>query len=164
MTKGLIMVVEDDERIRKLHCDVLRCDGHTVFCARTGGEALGYLYSVVPTVILLDIRMPGLDGLEVCRRIRRSGLHHVPVLFLTNFDGAEIVRMAFEAGGDDYIIKCEGTHGIVERVRYWCRRGRDSEMMRRRESILGALRAGRPPQAINEAVEPAEACASGTGG
>lgn len=164
MTKGLIMVVEDDARIRKLHCDLLRHDGHTVFSARNGGEALSYLYSVVPTVVLLDIRMPGLDGLEVCRRIRKANLHHVPVVFLTNFDGAEIVRSAFEAGGDDYVLKCNGTKGVVERVRYWCRRGRDSEMLRRRESILAALRSGESPQLVEEVREPETANPSGTDG
>jgi DNA-binding response OmpR family regulator len=107
---------------------------------------------------------PASTGLEVCRRIRKANLHHVPVVFLTNFDGAEFVRSAFEAGGDDYILKCNGTKGVIERVRYWCRRGRDSEMQRRRESILTALRNGQSPQLVEDVREPETVSASGTDG
>ena len=115
-----ILVVDDDLHIREVICVSLKKAGMTVFEARDGSEALTRFKADQPDLIVLDIGMPELDGLEVCRQIRKSS--DVPILFLSARDD-EIDRiLGLEIGGDDYVTKPFSPRELVARVNVILRR------------------------------------------
>jgi len=115
-----ILAVDDDPHIREVIRVALRKAEMTVTEARDGREALARLAADRPDLIILDIGMPELDGLDVCRQIRKSS--DVPILFLTARDD-EIDRvLGLEIGGDDYVTKPFSPRELVARVRALHRR------------------------------------------
>jgi two-component system OmpR family response regulator len=123
-----ILTVDDDPHIREVIRVALRKAGMTVVEARDGKDALARVASEEPDLIILDIGMPELDGLEVCRQIRKSS--DVPILFLTARDD-EIDRiLGLEIGGDDYVTKPFSPRELVARVNVILRRvsPRDADM------------------------------------
>jgi DNA-binding response OmpR family regulator len=120
-TSGVILFAEDDRRLRKLYTDALTASGYYVIAACDGEEALELLYGVRPKLILLDVMMPNLNGIETCRRARKIIGSEVPIVFLTALDQLNNVHECIEAGGDDYIMKSESVTTIIQRVGYWMR-------------------------------------------
>ncbi len=115
-----ILAVDDDLHIREVIRVALRKAGMTVTEARDGKEGLASFAADGPDLIILDIGMPELDGLEVCRQIRRSS--DVPILFLTARDD-EIDRvLGLEIGGDDYVTKPFSPRELIARVNVILRR------------------------------------------
>jgi len=101
-----ILVVDDDDFILKLLTVALSRAGHTVFTASDGSEALSQVNGIQPDLIILDVGMPGLDGYEVCRKLRRRPrFAHLPIIMLTANDTLEQKLKGFEAGTDDYMVK-----------------------------------------------------------
>jgi two-component system OmpR family response regulator len=98
-----ILVVDDDAHIREVICVAVKKAGMEALEARDGSEALARFAREQPSLIVLDIGMPELDGLDVCRQVRKSS--EVPILFLSARDD-EIDRvLGLEIGGDDYVTK-----------------------------------------------------------
>ncbi|MEW6638988.1 MAG: response regulator transcription factor [Pseudomonadota bacterium] len=115
-----ILVVDDDPHIREVICVALTKAGMAPVSARDGAEALTRFAAAAPDLIVLDIGMPEIDGLEVCRRIRRGS--DVPILFLSARDD-EIDRvLGLEIGGDDYVTKPFSPRELVARVNVILRR------------------------------------------
>ncbi|MBR1216448.1 response regulator transcription factor [Bradyrhizobium sp. U87765 SZCCT0131] len=115
-----ILVVDDDPHIREVICVALKKAGMASVSARDGAEALARFAAAAPDLIVLDIGMPEIDGLEVCRRIRRGS--DVPILFLSARDD-EIDRvLGLEIGGDDYVTKPFSPRELVARVNVILRR------------------------------------------
>lgn len=115
-----ILVVDDDLHIREVIRVALRKAGMTVHEAKDGHEALTRFADARPDLIILDIGMPELDGLEVCREIRKTS--DVPILFLSARDD-EIDRvLGLEIGGDDYVTKPFSPRELVARVNVILRR------------------------------------------
>jgi DNA-binding response OmpR family regulator len=117
---AVILVVEDETAL----CDVLRADleaeGHTVYQAFDGPAALALVERHRPQLIILDWMLPGLNGLDVCRRIREK--HLMPILMLTA-RAAEADRvLGLEVGADDYVVKPFSTRELLARVRAHLRR------------------------------------------
>ncbi len=109
-----ILVADDDPHIREIICFALEKAGMQPVAARDGAEALLRFDDRVPDLIVLDVGMPEMDGLEVCRRIRKTS--EVPVLFLSARD-EEIDRViGLEIGGDDYVTKPFSPRELVARV------------------------------------------------
>jgi len=101
-----IMVVDDDESVIRLIQRALRRHNHTVIAAANGLEALQLLESARPDIVVLDLMMPKVNGLQVCRHMRDdSTLVSIPILFLTAKDSIDDKIAGFEAGGDDYLTK-----------------------------------------------------------
>ncbi|CAA9228064.1 MAG: hypothetical protein AVDCRST_MAG76-1081 [uncultured Acidimicrobiales bacterium] len=100
--RRLVLVVDDDEMIRRLLRTVLEADAIEVVEAPDGDAALAALEDLKPTVIVLDVMMPGLDGVEVCRRIDHRS---AKVVMLTARDDPELERAAIEAGADAFLTK-----------------------------------------------------------
>lgn len=110
-----ILVVDDDPRLRDLVTIALERAGHTVITAANGQQALTHALRETPDLIVLDIGLPELDGLEVCRRLRARS--QVPILFLTA-RADEIDRvLGLELGADDYVTKPFSPRELVARVR-----------------------------------------------
>ena len=120
--KARILVVDDDEALAEMIGIVLRNDGfEPVFCA-DGGQALDVFRSSKPDLVLLDLMLPGMDGIEVCRQIRAES--DVPIVMLTaKSDTSDVVR-GLESGADDYVPKPFKPAELVARVRARLRPGR----------------------------------------
>jgi adenylate cyclase len=113
-----ILVVDDNAEGRKLLALRLRHEGHAVVAAAGGHEALELAARHRPSLVLLDVLMPDLDGFEVCRRLRQMpALRAVPVVMLTALEGTDHVVRGLEAGADDFISKPFQPAELVARVR-----------------------------------------------
>ncbi len=109
-----VLVVDDDPHIRDVICFALEKAGMTARVACDGAQAMTLFSEQAPDIVILDIGLPELDGLEVCRRIRKSS--DVPILFLSARDD-EIDRiLGLEIGGDDYVTKPFSPRELVARV------------------------------------------------
>jgi two-component system OmpR family response regulator len=129
-----ILVVDDDQHIREVICVALRKAGMVAQEARDGKEALSRFAGDRPELIVLDIGMPELDGLDVCREVRKSS--DVPILFLSARD-EEIDRiLGLEIGGDDYVTKPFSPRELVARVNVILRRVASRESDRGRAGNL----------------------------
>ncbi|WP_320672007.1 response regulator transcription factor [Patulibacter defluvii] len=117
-----VLIVDDDLPVLRMLERTLRAEGHDVTAAPDGGAALVAVERAVPDVVVLDVAMPGIDGLEVCRRLRAKGLG-VPVLLLTARDAIEDRVTGLDAGADDYLVKPFATSELLARVRALGRRG-----------------------------------------
>lgn len=115
-----ILVVDDEPYITDLLSAALRFEGFAVDVASTGAEALQMVKTERPDLVMLDVMLPDLEGIEVCRRLRESG-DHVPVVFLTARDATED-KVSGLALGDDYVTKPFSLDELVARVRAVLRR------------------------------------------
>lgn len=111
-----ILVVDDEEYLTDLLSTSLRFQGFEVATASTGFDALGTAGSFDPELVLLDVMLPDIDGMEVCRRLRSDG-DDVPVIFLTARDTKADLLSGFAIGGDDYITKPFSLEEVVVRIR-----------------------------------------------
>jgi two-component system response regulator BaeR len=115
-----VLVVEDEVKLAALLCDYLRAAGYEPRVAEDGPSALQAMADDYPAAVLLDLNLPGLDGMEVCQRIRRTS--DVPILMLTA-RADEIDRIVgLEVGADDYLCKPYSPREVVARVRALLRR------------------------------------------
>ena len=128
--KATILVVDDEPHVVRLVQANLQASGYQVLTAADGRAALQIVEEKVPDLVLLDLMMPGLDGYEVCRRIRDYS--DVPIIMLTA-RGAEVDRIAgLDAGADDYLTKPFSVGELLARVRAVLRRSRCPEELRNR--------------------------------
>ena len=100
---GKILIVEDEEKLREVLCDYFRSKGDVPIEAENGVQALELLDENEFDAVLLDIMMPELDGLSVCRAVRRT--NDVPIIFLTALSAEEDKLLGYELGADDYVTK-----------------------------------------------------------
>jgi two-component system OmpR family response regulator len=115
-----ILIVDDDPHIRDVVCFALQSAGHVVLSREDGPSGLEAATAEAPDLVVLDIMMPGLDGIEVCRRLRAKSV--VPVLFLSAKDEEIDKIIGLEVGGDDYITKPFSKRELVARVKAMLRR------------------------------------------
>ena len=141
MSTKTIVLAEDDPKLRRLYTDFLNANGFNVMAASDGLEALSLLHRVQPRLVLLDIIMPDLNGIETCRRARAIIDYKTPIVFLSSLDYADHVKEGLEAGGDDYILKTSQLEVILERVQYWTGPLARSKSERRRNKALEEMRA-----------------------
>jgi two-component system, OmpR family, response regulator MprA len=122
------MVVDDERAVRESLRRALELEGYEIDLAADGQEALSRLMEnggSQPDAVILDVLMPGVDGLEVCRRLRKGG-NGVPVLMLTARDEIENRVAGLDAGADDYVTKPFALEELVARVRALLRRTSES--------------------------------------
>ena len=116
-----VMVVEDDPLLNELLTMAMRAEGWEARSATHGHDALALARDASPDVVIMDIMIPGIDGVEVVRRLRARG-DDVPVLFLTAKDELEDKLKGLSAGGDDYVTKPFSLEEVVLRLRAMARR------------------------------------------
>jgi two-component system response regulator MprA len=117
-----VLIVDDDPPLRRMLGRTLAAEGFEVTVAADGGAALLEVERAAPDVIVLDVAMPAIDGLAVCRRLRGKGLP-TPILMLTARDAVEDRVIGLEAGADDYLVKPFAVPELVARLRALTRRG-----------------------------------------
>jgi two-component system response regulator MprA len=121
-----VLVVDDDPPLRRMLTRTLSAEGFEVTEAGDGGAALVEVQRAAPDVIVLDVAMPAIDGLAVCRRLRAKGLP-TPILMLTARDAIADRVAGLEAGADDYLVKPFAVSELVARLRALTRRGKPGE-------------------------------------
>ena len=119
-----VLVVDDDRRLLTALQRGLSLRGFNVGLARDSGEALGYLQGQWPDIIVLDIMMPGMDGLSLCRLVRQT--QSTPILMLTARDSVRDRVAGLEAGADDYLVKPFALDELIARIQALLRRSRPS--------------------------------------
>jgi two-component system response regulator MprA len=119
-----VLVVDDDAPVRRMLVRSLVAEGFDVESAADGGLALAAAERSAPDLVVLDVTMPGVDGLAVCRRLRARGLSG-SILMLTARDAVADRVAGLEAGADDYLVKPFAMEELVARLHALGRRGRD---------------------------------------
>ncbi|AWJ86380.1 DNA-binding response regulator (plasmid) [Azospirillum sp. TSH58] len=115
--RDVVLVVDDSPEALSFLTDALEEAGVTVLVALDGRKALALLEQVTPDVILMDAIMPGLDGFETCRHLKRSSqVAHVPVIFMTGLTETEHILKGFAAGGVDYVTKPIVAETLIARM------------------------------------------------
>jgi DNA-binding NarL/FixJ family response regulator len=116
--RDVALVVDDSPETLRLLTDALDGAGMTVMVAMDGAAAMRIVDQITPDIILLDAVMPGIDGFETCRRLKRdAGLSNVPVIFMTGLAETEHIVRGLEAGGVDYVAKPVVIEEMLARIR-----------------------------------------------
>jgi DNA-binding response OmpR family regulator/DNA-binding CsgD family transcriptional regulator len=116
--RDVALVVDDSPETLRLLTDALDGAGMTVMVAMDGAAAMRIVEQITPDIILLDAVMPGMDGFETCRRLKRdAGLSNVPVIFMTGLAETEHIVRGLEAGGVDYVTKPIVIEEMLARIR-----------------------------------------------
>ena len=121
MSEAAVLLVDDDAPIRRMLTRTLTAEGYAVQAVGDGGAALAEVERSMPDVIVLDVAMPGIDGVSVTRRLRAKGLP-VPILLLTARDALQERVAGLDAGADDYLVKPFETEELTARIRALLRR------------------------------------------
>jgi two-component system KDP operon response regulator KdpE len=120
MTAENILVVDDEPQIRRVLRSTLTSHGYVISEAKNGEEAIELARKGKPDLILLDVNMPGISGLETCREIRRGS--NAPIIMLTVRNAERDKVLALDAGADDYVTKPFGIEELLARIRAALRR------------------------------------------
>jgi DNA-binding NarL/FixJ family response regulator len=116
--RDVALVVDDSPETLRLLTDALDGAGMTVMVALDGAAAMRIVDQITPDIVLLDAVMPGMDGFETCRRLKRdAGLDHVPIIFMTGLAETEHIVRGLEAGGVDYVTKPIAVEEMLARIR-----------------------------------------------
>jgi len=131
MSKASVLVVDDEKDILELVEYNLRREGYGVLCVTTGEDALRATRSQLPDVVILDLMLPGVDGLEVCRRLKSdAATQHVPIVMLTAKGSEADIVTGLELGAADYVTKPFSPRVLMARIKAVLRRdaaGTDAE-------------------------------------
>lgn len=120
-----ILIIDDDKKISTMMKRGLTYEGYEVSVAENGKEGLLKVLEESPDLVILDVMMPGMDGLEVCRRLRNDG--NIPILMVTARDAISDRVKGLETGADDYLIKPFAFEELVARIKALLRRTADEE-------------------------------------
>lgn len=127
MISATILAVDDEPQIRRVLRTTLSAQGHTILEAKSGEEALETIRRERIDLVLLDVNLPGISGLETCREIRASS--DVPIIMLTVRNAEADKVQALDAGADDYVVKPFGSDELMARIRAALRRTATTETL-----------------------------------
>jgi len=137
VSAGKVLVVDDEPQIRRVMRVILSGENYEVLEARSGEAALLRFREFLPDLVLLDLNMPGMGGLEICRAIRETS--EVPIIVLTVRREEDEKVEALDAGADDYVTKPFGKHELLARIRAALRRSPASPAAGPRTFVAGDL-------------------------
>jgi DNA-binding response OmpR family regulator len=135
-TQGRVLLIEDEESIAEMLRGFFERAGYRLIHAASGEDGLARLSEQPPKVVLLDLNLPGIDGVEVCRRIRATG-SEVPVIMLTARDSEIDKVVGLELGADDYVTKPFSPRELLARVKAVLRRSEEGPSQPRSIEIQG---------------------------
>jgi DNA-binding response OmpR family regulator len=136
--RDIVLVVDDSPETLRMLTDALDGAGMTVMVALDGAAAMRIVEQITPDIILLDAMMPGLDGFETCRRLKRNPvLSGVPVIFMTGLTESEHIVRGLEAGGVDYVTKPIVIAEMLARIRVHLGNARVSQSARAALDVSG---------------------------
>lgn len=127
MTSANILVVDDEPQIRRVLRSTLSNQGYVIAEAKTGEEAVEWMRKERPDLVLLDVNMPGMGGIEACREIRRAS--DAPIVMLTVRNAERDKVAALDAGADDYVVKPFGMEELLARIRAALRRFAPADLL-----------------------------------
>ncbi len=119
MRKGPILLVDDEPVVLQVHAAAVNHFGFETIIAETAEQAIGYVRSYRPAMIISDVQMPGDGGFDFVSNLDRAGLKTMPVVFLTGYNDIDIVRGGLKSGGDDFIIKGGSIERLRHRIAFW---------------------------------------------
>lgn len=148
MEAATVLLIEDQEADRRLLTTALEKDGYNVLQASSGEAGLELLQQKQPDLVLLDLMLPGVDGLEVCRQIRART--NIPVIMVTGRDEEIDKVVGLELGADDYVTKPYGLRELVARVRAMLRRSMatDRAAAQKRKLVFPQLEIDLPTRTV----------------
>src|SRR3982750_2659661 len=136
--RDVALVVDDSPETLRLLTDALDSAGMTVMVALDGAAAMRIVDQITPDIVLLDAVMPGMDGFETCRRLKRdAGLANVPVIFMTGLAETEHIVRGLEAGGVDYVTKPIVIEEMLARIRVHLGNARMTQSARAALDVAG---------------------------
>lgn len=141
MVAAKIMLIDDDASLRLALSHVVREEGYEFCCAADGREGLAMLSMEKPGLLLLDVMMPGMNGYEVCAKMREEG-RRIPVIFLSAKGDIVDKGTGFKAGADDYLVKPFDTSELLMRIEAHLRRHRDDLSFARAAARVGSSTIG----------------------
>ena len=115
-----VLTVDDDNAITELLAMLLRTHGYEVLTANNGEEAIKFIKEDNPHIVVLDLMMPGMDGWQVCKRVR--AFSNVPIVILSALDDPALIASALDAGADDYLVKPVSSSILVAHLNRLIRR------------------------------------------
>lgn len=115
-----VLTIDDDNAITELLAMLLRTHGYEVVTANNGEEGIQFIKEKNPHVIVLDLMMPGMDGWQVCKRVR--AFSNVPIVILSALDDPAMIAAALDAGADDYLVKPVSSSILVAHLNRLIRR------------------------------------------
>src|SRR5881628_1723878 len=162
MNSATILVVDDEPQLRRVMLATLTDLGYVVIDARSGEEALEKFRQETPDLVLLDLNMPGIGGLETCRAIRAGS--DAPIIILSVRNNERDKVEALDAGADDYVTKPFGIQELLARIRAAMRRAHGQRRRQVRPPDAERIRSASLPGDARQQSSPAsEAAASGVG-
>ena len=136
--RDIALVVDDSPETLRLLTDALDGAGMTVMVALDGASAMRIVDQITPDIVLLDAIMPGMDGFETCRRLKRdAGLDNVPIIFMTGLAETEHIVHGLEAGGVDYVTKPIVVEEMLARIRVHLANARMTQSARAALDVSG---------------------------
>jgi DNA-binding response OmpR family regulator len=136
--RDVALVVDDSPETLRLLTDALDGAGMTVMVALDGASAMRIVDQITPDIVLLDAVMPGLDGFETCKRLKRdAGLANVPIIFMTGLAETEHIVRGLEAGGVDYVTKPIVVEEMIARIRVHLANARMTQSARAALDVSG---------------------------
>lgn len=147
--RDIVLVVDDSPNTLRMLTDAIEGAGMTVLVALDGEQALSLIERITPDIVLMDAVMPGIDGFEICRRLKQNGaLSHVPVIFMTGLSETEDIIKGLNAGGVDYVTKPISPDELLARIRVHLANARIAQSARSAldasgRYLLAANRAGK---------------------
>jgi len=140
MAKESVLIIEDDPDIVELLQYNLQREGYPVFSARDGEDGLNEARKRKPGFILLDLMLPGIDGMEVCRELKQGdSTRHIPLIMITAKGEENDVVLGLEMGADDYITKPFSPREVIARVKAVVRRGSNKASTARSRIEVGDI-------------------------
>lgn len=137
MTQNSVVIVDDDEKLTKLLQMYFEKEGFITWVAHEGFEAIKLIREKKPDIIMLDLMLPGIDGWEICRRVRRET--DIPILMLTARDEETDRLIGLEMGADDYVTKPFSPREVVARAKVILRRSKKNAPLRTDAIKIGNL-------------------------
>ncbi len=137
MDKEIILIVDDDEMMRLLLTETLQHSDYDLITAENGAQALALFSTHKPSLVLLDVDMPGISGFEVCRQLRSNADHkEIPIVMVTGMDNTDAIEQAYKLGATDFLVKPINWSLIPHHIRYVLRAARHTQSLEKSERML----------------------------